>query len=73
MHGQFRYSSQHKELLVYRIDPQHCRVDGFEVLDVAGVKSILDEHRAGTADHTQMLWALFCLDRWYDEYVAPAS
>jgi len=34
-----------------------------------GVQALLAEHEAGRADHTQLLWALFHLDRWYDEYM----
>jgi asparagine synthase (glutamine-hydrolysing) len=38
-----------------------------------GVRTLLADHEAGRADHTQLLWALFHLDRWYDEYMTPAN
>ncbi len=38
-----------------------------------GVQTLLAEHEAGGADHTQLLWALFHLDRWYDEYMTPQT
>ena len=38
-----------------------------------GVRAVLKAHESGRADHTQLLWALFHLDRWYDAYMTPAK
>lgn len=45
------------------------RMACFPVIDPQGVLNVLDEHRSGEADHTQLLWALFVLDRWRDAHV----
>jgi asparagine synthase (glutamine-hydrolysing) len=33
------------------------------------VARILDDHQRGVRDHTQLLWALFLLDRWFEAYI----
>jgi asparagine synthase (glutamine-hydrolysing) len=42
------------------------RVRRFDLLRPDGVQSVLAEHEQGAVDHTQLLWALFHLDRWYE-------
>lgn len=34
------------------------------VLDVGGVRRVLEEHRRGVADHSYILWAVWFLERW---------
>ena len=46
-----------------------ARVARFGVFDADAVQAVLAEQTAGTHDHTQLLWALFHLDRWHEAYV----
>jgi asparagine synthase (glutamine-hydrolysing) len=34
-----------------------------------GVQTLLTEQASGRVDHTQLLWALFHLDRWFEAYI----
>jgi asparagine synthase (glutamine-hydrolysing) len=54
-----------------RLEP--TRIARFGVLDPDGVQTMLSEQRAGAVDHTQMLWALFHLDAWHDEYLGTSA
>ena len=38
------------------------------VVDPAGVVGLWDEHRAGSADHSRVLWALMILGRWHRQF-----
>jgi asparagine synthase (glutamine-hydrolysing) len=38
------------------------------VVDPAAVVHLVDEHRAGTADHSRVLWALMILGRWHRQF-----
>jgi asparagine synthase (glutamine-hydrolysing) len=38
------------------------------VVDPTAVVAMLDEHRAGTADHSRVLWALMILGRWNRQF-----
>jgi len=38
-------------------------------IDPTAVRALLDEQATGKADHTQLLWALFLLDRWYERNI----
>jgi asparagine synthase (glutamine-hydrolysing) len=54
-----------------RLEP--TRIARFGVLDPDGVQTMLSDQRAGAVDHTQMLWALFNLDAWHDEYLGTSA
>ena len=45
------------------------RMDRLGVVDARGVRDVLAEQKAGRHDHTQLLWALFLLDRWYERNI----
>jgi asparagine synthase (glutamine-hydrolysing) len=38
------------------------------VVDPAAVVRLVDDHRAGTADHSRVLWALMILGRWQRQF-----
>jgi asparagine synthase (glutamine-hydrolysing) len=42
------------------------RIERYGILNSQGVQELLAEQGARVADHTQLLWALFHLDRWYE-------
>jgi asparagine synthase (glutamine-hydrolysing) len=46
-----------------------ARIERYGVLDPAAVQELLAEQTSGSADHTQLLWALFHLDRWHEMYI----
>jgi asparagine synthase (glutamine-hydrolysing) len=48
--------------------PDRLRRQG--LLDPAPVRRLLDDHRAGRADHARRLWPLFVLQRWYERWVS---
>jgi len=50
-----------------RLSP--ARVARFGVFDPEGVQTLLRDQASGRADHTQLLWALFHLDRWFEAYI----
>jgi asparagine synthase (glutamine-hydrolysing) len=41
-----------------------------DLLNPAPVMRLLDDHRAGRADHARRLWPLFVHQRWYERWVA---
>jgi asparagine synthase (glutamine-hydrolysing) len=45
------------------------RISRFGLFDATGVAKLLADHEAGRADHTQLLWALFHLDRWHETFI----
>lgn len=49
------------------------RLTHFPAIDTDGVMRMLASHERGESDHTQMLWALFCLDRWRERYATLLS
>jgi len=61
------FANELRDELHDRITPD--RMSRFQVIDPHGVAQLVAEHERGTADHTQMLWALFCLDQWHDAYL----
>ena len=38
------------------------------VIDPGAVVALVDRHRAGTADHGRLVWALMILARWHDQF-----
>jgi asparagine synthase (glutamine-hydrolysing) len=38
------------------------------VVNPAAAVALLDDHRAGTADHSRVLWALMILNRWHEQF-----
>ena len=61
------FANELRDELHDRLSPQ--RIARFGVFDPAGVRQLLAEQMSGTADHTQLLWALFHLDRWRDAHL----
>ncbi|MBA3454727.1 MAG: asparagine synthase (glutamine-hydrolyzing) [Deltaproteobacteria bacterium] len=61
------FANELRAELYDRLSP--ARVARFGVFDPAGVQKLLRDQTSGAADHTQLLWALFHLDRWYDAYI----
>jgi asparagine synthase (glutamine-hydrolysing) len=58
------FAKELREELHDRLSP--ARMSRFEILRPEGIQALLAEHERGTRDHTQLLWALFHLDRWYE-------
>ena len=50
-----------------------ARVQRFGVFEPDAVQQLLMEQKSGAQDHTQLLWALFHLDRWYETYIERAQ
>lgn len=46
-----------------------ARIERFGIFEPAAVQALLTEQTSGAADHTQLLWALFHLDRWREAYI----
>jgi asparagine synthase (glutamine-hydrolysing) len=46
------------------------RLARFPAVDAEGVQHLLEEQATGRVDHTQLLWALFHLDAWYEAHIA---
>jgi len=46
-----------------------ARVKRLEIFDPDVVQRALAEQGRGSADHTQLLWALLLLDRWYEQRI----
>jgi asparagine synthase (glutamine-hydrolysing) len=40
-----------------------------DLIDVAGVRRMLDEHRSGTADHSRRLWTVLIFMLWHAIFV----
>jgi asparagine synthase (glutamine-hydrolysing) len=40
-----------------------------QLIDVAAVRTMLDEHRAGTADHSRRLWTMLIFLLWHAIFV----
>jgi hypothetical protein len=49
------------------VSPQ--RIERFGIFEPAGVQQLLAEQTSGRVDHTQLLWALFHLDRWHEKFI----
>lgn len=65
------FANELRDELHDRLAP--ARISRFGVFDAAAVQNVLAEQRAGK-DHTQLLWALFHLDRWAEAYLeTPAQ
>jgi asparagine synthase (glutamine-hydrolysing) len=58
------FAGELREELYERLAPE--RVARFGIFDPGCVAVLLREQHEGRADHTQLLWALFHLDRWYE-------
>jgi asparagine synthase (glutamine-hydrolysing) len=61
------FAKELRDELHARLAP--ARIARFEVFDPRAVQAVLADHEAGRVDHTQLLWALFHLDRWREAYV----
>ncbi len=40
-----------------------------KIADAPYVKKILNEHQSGKADHTHRIWALVCLELWFQKFL----
>ena len=65
------FAKELREDLHARLTPE--RLERFQVFDPTAVQELLREQRSGARDHTQMLWALYHLDRWYEDHVEAAT
>lgn len=65
------FANELRDELHDRLAP--ARVARLGPISAAGVQTILREQQVGQADHTQLLWALFHLDRWFDAYAVGAG
>jgi asparagine synthase (glutamine-hydrolysing) len=61
------FANELRDELHDRLAP--ARIARFGVFESAGVQKLLTEQDGGKVDHTQLLWSLFHLDRWYEAYV----
>jgi asparagine synthase (glutamine-hydrolysing) len=61
------FANELRDELHDRLAPS--RVARLRVFDPAGVQELLREQASGRVDHTQLLWALFHLDRWFETYI----
>lgn len=61
------FANELRDELQMRLAP--ARLERFGVFDPSGVQGLLTEQLAGRADHTQLLWALFHLDRWAETFI----
>ena len=62
------FANELRDELHERLAPS--RIARFGVFDPAGVQKLLREQASGQRDHTQLLWALFHLDSWFDCHMA---
>ncbi len=62
------FGNELKDELHARLAPP--RMARLGVVDPDGVQRILAEQMTGKVDHTQLLWALFHLDSWYERWIA---
>jgi asparagine synthase (glutamine-hydrolysing) len=65
------FAKELRDDLHARLSPK--RLERFQVFDPLAVQELLREQTSGARDHTQMLWALYHLDRWYEDHVESAS
>ena len=40
-----------------------------ELVDIAGVRTMLDEHRAGVSDHSRRLWTVLIFMLWHAIFI----
>jgi asparagine synthase (glutamine-hydrolysing) len=57
-----------RDFVLATLAPERLRRHGF--FDEAFVRSVLDEHFAGSHNHRQLLWPLIIFQHWYDRYMA---
>lgn len=56
-----------RDMLQDALEPDSLRRCGF--LDENGVADAAREHLTGAADHSRLLWALFCFVRWHKAFI----
>jgi asparagine synthase (glutamine-hydrolysing) len=61
------FANELRDELNDRLSPRH--LSRFGVFDVRATQTLLREQMSNQADHTQLLWALFHLDRWFEAHL----